>query len=74
MARGVIARRGGMPFAAVLAVTLYERIVAAIMSGLLALGGALFIFGNVYLNQEAGGADTDKNHVWTDRRPLWAGR
>ena len=56
MARGVVARRGGMPFAAVVAVTLYERIVAAILSGLLALGGALFIFGNVYLNQAAGGA------------------
>ena len=56
MARGLIARRGGMPFAAVVAVTLYERIVAAIISGLLALGGALFIFGNLYLNQEAGGA------------------
>jgi hypothetical protein len=56
MARGVIARQGGMPFAAVVVVTGYERIVAAIVSGLLAIAGAWFIFGKVYLDQATGGA------------------
>jgi len=60
MARGVIARQGGMPFAAVVVVTGYERIVAAIMSGLLAIAGAWFIFGKVYLDQSAGGAELVK--------------
>jgi len=56
-ARGVIAARAGIPFAAILVITVYERFIAAIVSGLLALGGALYIFGNVYLDQSAGGAD-----------------
>src|SRR5665213_3362552 len=56
MARGFIMRRANMPFAAVVAVTLYERIVAALDSGLLALGGALYIFGRIYLDQNEGGA------------------
>jgi hypothetical protein len=60
MARGVIAGRGGMPFAAVVAITAYERITAAIVSALFALGGAFFIFGNVYLDRSAGGADLIK--------------
>ncbi len=60
MARGVIAGRGGMPFAAVLVITAYERITAAIVSALFALGGAFFIFGNVYLDQSSGGAELIK--------------
>jgi hypothetical protein len=60
MARGFVARQAGMPFAAVVVVTGYERIVAAIMSGLLAIAGAWFIFGKVYLDQAAGGAELVK--------------
>src|SRR6185312_12075630 len=56
MARGFVARKGGMPFAAVVVVTGYERIIAAILSGLLAIAGAWFIFGKIYLDQAAGGA------------------
>lgn len=55
MARGFIMRRANMPFAAVVAVTLYERIVAALLSALLALAGAIYIFGNVYLDKNEGG-------------------
>jgi hypothetical protein len=60
MARGVVAGRGGIPFAAVVVITAYERFTAAIVSALLALGGAFFIFGSVYLDQSAGGADLIK--------------
>jgi len=60
MARGVIAGRGGMPFAAVVVITAYERITAAIVSALFALGGAFFIFGNVYIDKSSGGADLIK--------------
>ncbi len=60
MARGVIASRSGMPFAAVVIITAYERITAAIISALFALGGALFIFGHIYLDQSAGGAELIK--------------
>lgn len=60
MARGFIAGRGGIPFAAVVVITAYERFTAAILSALLALGGAFFIFGNIYLDQSAGGADLIK--------------
>ena len=60
MARGFIASRGGIPFAAVVVITAYERFTAAILSALLALGGAFFIFGNIYLDQSAGGADLVK--------------
>jgi hypothetical protein len=55
IARGFVMRRTSMPFAAVVAVTLYERIVAAMLSGLLALAGALYIFGKVYLDPNIGG-------------------
>src|SRR4029079_5017990 len=57
MARGVLAGRGGISFAAVVVITAYERIIAAAVSAFLALAGALYIFGNVYLDQESGGAD-----------------
>ena len=55
MARGIVMQRGRMPFAAVVAVTLYERFAAAALSGALALIGAFYIFGRVYLDQQAGG-------------------
>jgi hypothetical protein len=57
MARGLIAGRGGVPFAAVVIITAYERFTAAIVSALFALSGAFFIFGNVYLDQSSGGAE-----------------
>jgi len=57
MARGVIAGRGGVPFAAVVVITAYERFTAAIVSALFALGGAFFFFGNVYLDRSSGGAE-----------------
>ena len=60
MARGVIAGREGMPFAAVVVITAYERVTAAIVSALFALAGAFFIFGNLYLHRSAGGADLIK--------------
>lgn len=55
MARGFVMRRISMPFAAVVAVTLYERIVAAMLSGILAFAGALYIFGHVYVDENSGG-------------------
>jgi hypothetical protein len=57
MARGAMMNRGGIPFASVVVMTLYERAVAAIISGLLALAGAYFIFGHIFLDQAAGGGD-----------------
>ncbi len=55
IARSFVMARTAVPFASVVVVTAYERIVAAIVSGLLALAGAYFVFGNVYLDQNAGG-------------------
>jgi len=60
MARGFIMAKGGVPFASVAVMTLYERFVAAIISGLLALGGAYFIFGQIYLDQNSGGSQLIK--------------
>jgi hypothetical protein len=60
VARGFIAGQGGIPFAAVVVITAYERFTAAVLSSLLALGGAVFIFGNIYLDRSAGGADLIK--------------
>jgi len=53
--RGFLMARKGVPFASVVAITAYERIVAAGFSALLALAGAYFVFGNVSLDQNAGG-------------------
>src|SRR5580658_9606308 len=53
--RGFVMARAAVPFASVVVLTAYERIVAAIVSALLAFAGAYFIFGNVYLDQNAGG-------------------
>jgi uncharacterized membrane protein YbhN (UPF0104 family) len=55
MARSIVLRRGGVPFDTVVVATLYERIVAAGVSALLALLGALYIFGQVKVDQSAGG-------------------
>lgn len=55
MARGVMMSRGGIPFASVVVMTLYERAVAAIISGLLALAGAYYIFGQIAVDQQTGG-------------------
>jgi len=55
MARGVIMARSGVPFASVVVVTAYERIVAAVLSGFLALAGANYIFGNIIVDQYSGG-------------------
>ena len=41
MARGMIASRGGIPFAAVVVITAYERFIAAIVSALIALASLL---------------------------------
>ncbi len=56
IARGVLMGRTGMPFANVVVITLYERFVAAALSGFLGLAGAYYIFGFVYLDQNSGGA------------------
>ena len=55
MARGVIMGRSGVPFASVAVMTAYERIIAAVVSGLLALAGAYFIFGRVIIDRYSGG-------------------
>ena len=60
IARGVVMKRGGMPFEAVVVVTLYERIVAAFVSALIAVIGAFYVFGKVYLDLGAGGAELVK--------------
>ncbi len=60
MARGFVMARAKIPFASVVVVTFYERIVAAIVSGLLAIGGAYVVFGNLYLDRAAGGGDLIK--------------
>jgi hypothetical protein len=55
VARGFVMRQRGMSFSAVVAVTLYERIAATLLSAVLALIGALYIFGRIYLDRQAGG-------------------
>lgn len=60
IARGAILGRSGLTFASVIVITAYERIVAAVTSALMAIGGAYFIFGRIYLDQNAGGAELIK--------------
>lgn len=55
IARGVLMGRAGIPFASIVVITAYERIIAAVLSALLGLAGAYYIFGVVYLDQNAGG-------------------
>gem|GEM_PF-590660 len=57
MARGAVMARNGIGFPSVVVMTLYERVVAALAAGLLALAGAYFIFGRVALDRASGGAD-----------------
>jgi len=57
IARGASMARAGIPFADVVVITVYERIVSAALSGLLALAGAYYIFGSVYLDKDFGGAE-----------------
>lgn len=60
IARGLVMKRGGIPFAAVVVITIYEKIVAAFVSAAMAVFGALYIFGKIGLNQDAGGIDLIK--------------
>jgi O-Antigen ligase/Lysylphosphatidylglycerol synthase TM region len=57
IARSAIMSRSGVPLANVVVITLYERVVAAVLSGLMAVTGAYFLFGRVYIDPAAGGAD-----------------
>jgi uncharacterized membrane protein YbhN (UPF0104 family) len=60
IARGAIMGRGGVPFASVVVITLYERVVAAIISALVAIAGAYLVFGRIYIDPHAGGAELIK--------------
>jgi hypothetical protein len=53
--RNFVMARTAVPFASVVVLTACERFIAAVVSALLALAGAYFVFGNVYLDQEDGG-------------------
>jgi hypothetical protein len=53
--RSVVMARTAVPFSSVVVLTAYERIVAAIVSALLAFAGAYFVFGKINLDQNAGG-------------------
>jgi uncharacterized membrane protein YbhN (UPF0104 family) len=55
MGRSFVMKRAGVPFESVVVLTLYERVVAAVFSAILALAGAYYVFGTVYLDQDAGG-------------------
>src|SRR5262249_57889807 len=52
--------RAGMTCGGVVAITAYERITAAFLSAVVASGGALYIFGTLYVDRSAGGADLIK--------------
>ena len=55
MARGAILARRGMPVAATVTMTIYERAAAASVSLLLAITGGWYVFGRVTLDIESGG-------------------
>lgn len=57
IARGTIMGRGGIPFANVIVITLYERVVAAIISALIAVAGGYLVFGRIYIDPQAGGTE-----------------
>ena len=57
IARSVIMGRAGVPFANVVVLTAYERILSAVVSALLGLAGAYYIFGVVYVDQNTGGSE-----------------
>ena len=55
MARGALLARRGMPVAATITLTVYERAAAAAVSLLMAVAGAWYVFGRVTLDMEHGG-------------------
>ena len=57
MARGLIMGRNGVPFTSAAVMTVYELLMSATISGLLALAGVYFLFGKVVIDQEAGGTE-----------------
>lgn len=59
-ARGAFLGRVRVPFESVVVITLYERAVAALLSLVLALGGAYFIFGHLAVDSGSGGGDLIK--------------
>lgn len=59
-ARAMMMSRGGIPFASVVVMTAYERAIAAIISALLAAGGAYFLFGKIAIDEQSGGGDLIK--------------
>lgn len=56
VARSVLLGRRGISAPANIAITTYERIAAAAISGLMALAGAWYLFGNVAIDFSGGGA------------------
>lgn len=56
-ARGYVMRHASVPFAAVVVSTLYERVLAALISAITAVFGALYVFGYIYLDPAAGGTN-----------------
>ncbi len=59
-ARGYVMRHASVPFAAVVVSTLYERALAALISAITAVFGALYVFGYIYLDPAAGGTNLIK--------------
>ena len=55
MARGALLSRRGMPVAATITLTVYERAAAAGVSLLMAVAGGWYVFGRVTLDTEHGG-------------------
>ena len=55
MARGALLSRRGMPVAATITLTVYERAAAACVSLLMAIAGGWFVFGRVTLDIQHGG-------------------
>lgn len=60
VARGYVMRRSAVPFAAVVVGTLYERALAALISAITAVFGALYVFGYIYLDPTGGGTNLIK--------------
>jgi len=54
-ARGALLARRGMPVAATVTLTVYERAAAAAVSLLLAIGGGWYVFGRITLDIQQGG-------------------
>ena len=60
IARGAVMGKTGTPFANVVVITVYERVIAAVLSAVAALAGAYFIFGKIYLDPTSGSIDLIK--------------